>query len=90
MRVATMDDAEAIMSVSNAAFRLAESFIVDRDRVDLKGVQELLRPNKSRPPQCRRDLQQAHQQAFANFAGNLFVDSDSSAAHPLNDSTHLV
>ncbi len=45
-RVATMADAEAIMGVINAAFRRAESFIIDRDRVDLEGVQDLLRKGK--------------------------------------------
>jgi GNAT superfamily N-acetyltransferase len=42
VRVAIMADAEAIMGVINAAFRRAESFIIDRDRVDLAGVQHLL------------------------------------------------
>lgn len=46
VRVATMADAEAIMGVINAAFRRAESFIIDRDRVDLGGVQDLLRKGK--------------------------------------------
>jgi GNAT superfamily N-acetyltransferase len=40
-----MADAEAILEVINAAFR-AESFIIDRDRVDLEGVQDLLRKGK--------------------------------------------
>jgi predicted N-acetyltransferase YhbS len=43
VRVATMRDAEAIKSVINAAFRRAESFLIDRDRIDLESVQDLLR-----------------------------------------------
>ena len=46
VRVATMADAEAIMGVINAAFRRAESFIIDRDRLDLEGVQNLLSKGK--------------------------------------------
>jgi GNAT superfamily N-acetyltransferase len=43
IRVAEVRDAEAIASVINAAFRQAESFLIDRDRVDLGTVLELLR-----------------------------------------------
>jgi len=43
VRVASMADTKTIMGVINAAFRRAESFIIDRDRVDLEGVQSLLR-----------------------------------------------
>lgn len=42
LRVAEMRDAEAIVSVINAAFRKAESFLVDRDRIDLETVHQLL------------------------------------------------
>jgi N-acetylglutamate synthase-like GNAT family acetyltransferase len=42
VRVATLADAEAITSVINAAFRRAESFFIDRNRVDLKDVRSLL------------------------------------------------
>lgn len=42
IRIATETDAEAIMRVINAAFRRAESFIIDRDRVDLENVESLL------------------------------------------------
>jgi N-acetylglutamate synthase-like GNAT family acetyltransferase len=42
LRVAEIQDAEAIVSVINAAFRQAESFLIDRDRIDLKTVRELL------------------------------------------------
>jgi GNAT superfamily N-acetyltransferase len=42
-RVAEIRDAEAIVSVINAAFRQAESFLIDRDRIDLETVRELLR-----------------------------------------------
>jgi len=41
-RVAETRDVEAIASVINAAFRQAESFLIDRDRVDLATVRELL------------------------------------------------
>ena len=34
-------DAEGIVAVINAAFRLAESFLLDRDRIDLQTVQGL-------------------------------------------------
>jgi N-acetylglutamate synthase-like GNAT family acetyltransferase len=43
IRVANAGDAEAINRVINAAFRKAESFLIDRDRIDLQTVQELLR-----------------------------------------------
>jgi GNAT superfamily N-acetyltransferase len=46
VRVATVNDAEAIMRVINAAFRRAESFLIDRDRIDLESVQDLLRKGK--------------------------------------------
>lgn len=46
VRVATVNDAEAIMSVINAAFRRAENFLIDRDRIDLESVQDLLRKGK--------------------------------------------
>jgi GNAT superfamily N-acetyltransferase len=35
-------DAEVIKTVINSAFRLAESFLIDRDRIDLESVQILL------------------------------------------------
>jgi len=41
IRVAQTDDLEAIVSVINVAFRLAEGFFIDRDRVDLEAVREL-------------------------------------------------
>jgi GNAT superfamily N-acetyltransferase len=41
IRVATADDLEAIVRVVNAAF-VVERWFVDRDRVDLPGVRELL------------------------------------------------
>ncbi len=43
VRVANSGDAEAVSRVINAAFRKAESFLVDRDRIDLKTVQDLFR-----------------------------------------------
>jgi GNAT superfamily N-acetyltransferase len=42
LRIAGNADAEALMDLINAAFRKAESFIIDRDRVDLEVVQSLL------------------------------------------------
>jgi N-acetylglutamate synthase-like GNAT family acetyltransferase len=42
IRVAEIRDAEAIVSVINVAFRLAEGFLLDRDRIDLKTVKEFL------------------------------------------------
>lgn len=43
VRVAEVGDVEAIASVINAAFRQAEGFLIDRDRIDLETVRELLR-----------------------------------------------
>jgi N-acetylglutamate synthase-like GNAT family acetyltransferase len=43
VRVADLEDAEAVSAVINAAFRKAESFLIDRDRIDLPRVRELLR-----------------------------------------------
>jgi GNAT superfamily N-acetyltransferase len=42
LRVAEIHDAEAIVGVINAAFRQAESFLIDRDRIDLETVRKLL------------------------------------------------
>ena len=42
LRFAKAADAERLMDLINSAFRLAESFIIDRDRVDLEVVQSLL------------------------------------------------
>jgi ribosomal protein S18 acetylase RimI-like enzyme len=46
IRTAEFSDAGAIVGVINAAFRKAESFLIDRDRIDLQGVQDLLRKGK--------------------------------------------
>jgi predicted N-acetyltransferase YhbS len=46
VRVAAVRDAEAIVSVINDAFRRAESFLIDRDRIDLESVQDLLRKGR--------------------------------------------
>jgi GNAT superfamily N-acetyltransferase len=46
IRVAEMQDAEGIVSVINAAFRPAEGFVFDRDRIDLISVWGLLRKGK--------------------------------------------
>jgi GNAT superfamily N-acetyltransferase len=42
LRAADAQDAEAIVSVINAAFLLAESFLIDRDRIDLETVLDML------------------------------------------------
>jgi N-acetylglutamate synthase-like GNAT family acetyltransferase len=42
LRVAEIQDAEAIVSVINAAFRHAESFLIDQDRIDVETVRDLL------------------------------------------------
>jgi GNAT superfamily N-acetyltransferase len=42
LRLAKIQDAEAITAVINVSFRLAEAFLIDRDRIDLKSVQSLL------------------------------------------------
>jgi len=42
LRIVGNADAEGLMDLINAAFRKAESFIIDRDRVDLQVVQSLL------------------------------------------------
>ena len=43
VRVAGINEAKAITNVINAAFRQAESFFIERDRIDLEKVQSLLR-----------------------------------------------
>jgi predicted N-acetyltransferase YhbS len=43
IRVADMQDAEAIVTVINTAFRQAESFLIDQDRIDVEAVRDLLR-----------------------------------------------
>lgn len=42
LRLAESADAEAITTVINAAFRKAESFLIDRDRIDVESVRQLL------------------------------------------------
>jgi GNAT superfamily N-acetyltransferase len=42
IRVAEIQDADAIVSVINAAFRHAESFLIDQDRIDVETVRDLL------------------------------------------------
>lgn len=42
LRVATHSEADAITSLINAAFRRAESFLIDGNRIDLQTVQGLL------------------------------------------------
>ena len=43
IRIADSKDAEGIVAVINAAFRPAEGFVFDQDRIDLDGVLSLLR-----------------------------------------------
>lgn len=43
LRVATSEDAEALTRVINAAFRNAEAFLLDRDRVDGETVRSFLK-----------------------------------------------
>lgn len=42
LRLAIPSDAEAITTVINRAFKQAESFLIDRDRIDLPTIQSLL------------------------------------------------
>jgi ribosomal protein S18 acetylase RimI-like enzyme len=46
VRLAESQDAEAIVAVINAAFRRAEAFLIDRDRIDLETVRSLLQKGK--------------------------------------------
>jgi ribosomal protein S18 acetylase RimI-like enzyme len=46
VRLAESQDAEAIVAVINAAFRRAEAFLIDRDRIDLETVRSLLQIGK--------------------------------------------
>jgi GNAT superfamily N-acetyltransferase len=46
VRLAHMLDGGAITAVINAAFRHAENFLIDRDRIDLETVRELLNKGK--------------------------------------------
>jgi len=46
VRLATIADVEAVTSVINTAFRQAESFLIDRDRVDRDTVLSLLEKGK--------------------------------------------
>ena len=42
LRVADAQDADAIVTVINAAFRRAESFLIDQDRINVETVRDLL------------------------------------------------
>lgn len=46
VRLAESQDAEAIVAVINAAFRRAEAFLIDRDRIDLETVCSLSQKGK--------------------------------------------
>lgn len=46
LRLAEIQDAEAITTVINSAFRKAESFIIDGDRIDLESVRSLIEKGK--------------------------------------------
>jgi N-acetylglutamate synthase-like GNAT family acetyltransferase len=43
VRVAVAGDFDAIVSVINVAFRHAEGFLIDRDRIDVETIQDLFR-----------------------------------------------
>ena len=45
-RLAESQDAEAIVALINAAFRRAEAFLIDRDRIDLETVRSLSQKGK--------------------------------------------
>lgn len=42
VRIATIENAEAITAVINAAFRKAESFFIERERIDAESVRGLM------------------------------------------------
>src|SRR5215472_10017804 len=46
LRLADSHDAKAITEVINAAFKKAESFFIDRDRIDMKSVRTLMEKGK--------------------------------------------
>jgi GNAT superfamily N-acetyltransferase len=46
LRFAEARDGEMISALINAAFRKAESFLIDRDRIDLESVRNLLQTGK--------------------------------------------
>ena len=52
-RMAETADAERLMDLINSAFRHAESFIIDRNRVDLEVVQSLMAKESSSSPKTR-------------------------------------
>ena len=46
VRLAQIQDAEAITAVINSAFRRAESFFIDRDRIDVGAIRTLMEKGK--------------------------------------------
>jgi ribosomal protein S18 acetylase RimI-like enzyme len=46
MRLARSKDADAVAALINTAFRAAESFVMDRDRITVDSVQSLLQSGK--------------------------------------------
>jgi predicted N-acetyltransferase YhbS len=46
IRLAELSDAEAITRLINGAFRKAEGFLIDRDRIDLVSVRQFLQSGK--------------------------------------------
>lgn len=46
IRLAELSDAQAITILINAAFRKAEGFLIDRDRIDLNSVQQFFESGK--------------------------------------------
>jgi predicted N-acetyltransferase YhbS len=46
VRIAAVDDVEAMTAVINAAFRKAESFFIERDRIDRQAVHSFMQKGK--------------------------------------------
>jgi predicted N-acetyltransferase YhbS len=46
LRLAEIHDAEAITAVINSAFKKAEAFFIDRDRIDVESVRSLMEKGK--------------------------------------------
>jgi GNAT superfamily N-acetyltransferase len=46
VRVASLDDAQAITTLINRAFRIAEGFFIDEDRIDLESVRNYFSTGK--------------------------------------------
>jgi GNAT superfamily N-acetyltransferase len=46
VRIGSLDDAEAITTLINSAFRIAEGFFIDEDRIDLQSVRNYFSTGK--------------------------------------------